>query len=87
MLFIPIRNSSVSSGVYETGLSGFGYDVALGANQPQGVVNWLYFIRYGIQIIQYGLIIVIMFFMDLEKKLPMMQETIRNRRNKQEVNG
>ena len=87
MLFIPIRNSSVSSGVYETGLSGFGYDVALGVNQPQGVVNWLYFIRYGIQIIQYGLIIVIMFFMDLEKKLPMMQETIRNRRNKQEVNG
>ncbi len=75
------------SGVYETGLSGFGYDVALGANQPQGVVNWLYFIRYGIQIIQYGLIIVIMFFMDLEKKLPMMQETIRNRRNKHEVNG
>ncbi len=73
------------SGVYETGLSSFGYDVALGVNQPQGVINWLYFIRYGIQIIQYVLIIVIMFFMDLEKKLPMMQETIRSRRNKQEV--
>lgn len=68
------------TGVYETGLSGFGYDVALGTNQPQGVINWLYFIRYGIQIIQYVLIIVIMFFMDLEKKLPHMQETIRNRR-------
>lgn len=67
------------SGVYETGLSGFGYDVALGMNQPEGVVNWLYFIRYGIQIIQYALIIVIMFFMDLEKKLPKMQAAIRQR--------
>ena len=70
------------SGVYETGLSSFGYDVALGMNQPQGVINWLYFIRYGIQIIQYVLIIVIMFFMDLEKKLPVMQETIRQRQKK-----
>ena len=67
------------SGVYETGLSSFGYDVALGVNQPQGVVNWLYFIRYGVQIIQYALIIVIMFFMDLEKKLPQMQAAIRQR--------
>ena len=73
------------SGVYETGLSGFGYDVALGTNQPQGVVNWLYFIRYGIQIIQYVLIIVIMFFMDLEKKLPEMQQTIRQRQKKAEI--
>jgi len=73
------------SGVYETGLSGFGYDVALGADQPQGVVNWLYFIRYGVQIIQYGLIIVIMFFMDLEKKLPEMQNAIRARKGNQEV--
>ncbi len=67
------------SGVYETGLSSFGYDIALGANQPQGVINWLYFVRYGIQIIQYVLIIVIMFFMDLEKKLPEMQQAIRQR--------
>lgn len=67
------------AGVYETGLSAFGYDVALGVNQPQGVVNWLYFIRYGVQIIQYALIIVIMYFMDLEKKLPAMQEEIRQR--------
>lgn len=73
------------SGVYETGLSGFGYDVSLGADQPQGVVNWLYFIRYGVQIIQYGLIIVIMFFLDLEKKLPEMQDAIRARKGKQEV--
>lgn len=71
------------SGVYETGLSGFGYDVALGADQPRGVVNWLYFIRYGIQIIQYGLIIVIMFFLDLEKKLPQMQSAIRGRRQQE----
>ena len=67
------------------GNSGFGYDVALGADQPQGVVNWLYFIRYGVQIIQYGLIIVIMFFMDLEKKLPEMQNAIRARKGNQEV--
>ena len=73
------------SGVYETGLSGFGYDVTLGMNQPQGVVNWLYFIRYGIQIIQYALIVVIMYFMDLEKKLPQMQERIRSRRQQQEA--
>ena len=72
------------SGVYETGLSSFGYDVVLGTNQPQGVINWLYFIRYGIQIIQYVLIIVIMFFMDLEKKLPEMQQTIRLRQKKSE---
>lgn len=71
------------SGVYETGLSGFGYDVTLGMNQPQGVVNWLYFIRYGIQIIQYALIIVIMYFMDLEKKLPQMQERIRSRQQQE----
>ena len=71
--------------MYETGLSSFGYDVALGTNQPQGVINWLYFIRYGIQIIQYVLIIVIMFFMDLEKKLPMMQETIRQRQKNAEI--
>ena len=70
MLFIPIRNSSVSSGVYETGLSGFGYDVALGVNQPQGVVNWLYFIRYVVPIIEYALMIVILYFMNLEEKLP-----------------
>lgn len=72
------------SGVYETGLSSFGYDVVLGTNQPQGVINWLYFIRYGIQIIQYVLIIVIMFFMDLEKKLPEMQQAIRQRQKKAE---
>lgn len=72
------------AGVYETGLSAFGYDVALGVNQPEAVVNWIYFVRYGVQIIQYVLIIAIMYFMDLEKKLPAMQEEIR-RRHKQEA--
>ena len=75
------------SGVYETGLSSFGYDIALGTNQPQGVINWLYFIRYGIQIIQYVLIIVIMFFMDLEKKLPEMQQAIRQRQETRAENS
>ncbi len=75
------------SGVYETGLSSFGYDIALGMDQPQGVINWLYFIRYGIQIIQYVLIIVIMFFMDLEKKLPDMQQAIRQRKKTKAENS
>jgi len=67
------------AGVYETGLSAFGYDAAAGTAQPEGVINWLYFIRYGVQIVQYTLIIVIVFFLDLESKLPAMQSAIHQR--------
>jgi GPH family glycoside/pentoside/hexuronide:cation symporter len=72
--------SGVFSGVYEHGLSSNGYDAALDTAQPAGVINWLMFIKYGVPIIQYVLIIGILIFMDLEKKLPKMQEEIQLRR-------
>ncbi len=68
------------SGVYETGLMANGYDAALGANQPTGVSTWLYFIRYGVPLIQYSLIAIVLLFMTLEKHLPKMNEEIRARR-------
>jgi len=36
-------------------------------------------VRYGVQIVQYTLIIVIVFFLDLESKRPAMQSAIRQR--------
>ncbi len=72
--------SGIFSGVYEHGLSSNGYDAALNAAQPDGVINWLMFIKYGVPIIQYSLIVVILIFMNLEKKLPRMQEEIQLRR-------
>ncbi len=71
--------SGAFSGVYETGLSYFGYQAGLGMDQPAGVINWLYFIRYTLPIIQYALIIAVLYFMDLEDKLPEMQKEIRSR--------
>lgn len=71
--------TGVFSGVYETGLNINGYLPTMGADQPEGVVNWLYFIRYIVPIIQYGLYILILHFMDLENKLPQMQQAIRSR--------
>ncbi len=68
------------SGMYETGLTANGYDAALGANQPTGVFTWLYFIRYGVPLIQYSLIAIVLLFMTLEKHLPKMNEEIRARR-------
>lgn len=67
------------AGIYETGLSSAGYIPELGANQPEAVINWLYFVRYGAQIISNMAIIVILHFMDLEKHLPEMQKEILNR--------
>lgn len=67
------------AGVYETGLNMSGYQSSLGATQPESVANWLYFIRYVVPIAEYALIIVILYFMNLEEKLPMMQQTIRQR--------
>ena len=73
--------SGAFAGVYETGLSAFGYEASLGTAQPQGVINWLYFIRYIIAIIQYVIIIVVLYFMDLEENLPEMQIEITERKN------
>ncbi len=67
------------AGVYETGLSAAGYAASLGSAQPGGVFTWLYFIRYWVPIIEHGVIIIVLFFMDLEKKLPAMQAEIRRR--------
>lgn len=68
------------SGVYETGLSYFGYQAAAGVNQTAGVINWLYFIRYVVPIIQCVLTIVILYFMNIEEKLPQMQKEILTRK-------
>ena len=67
------------AGVYETGLNINGYQPMNGAVQPAGVSQWLYFIRYVVPIIEYTILIVILLFMRLEEKLPMMQQAIRQR--------
>ena len=72
--------SGAFAGVYETGLSAFGYQADLGMAQPQGVINWLYFIRYIVAIIQYVIIFAVLYFMDLEAKLPEMQKEIEERK-------
>ncbi len=72
--------SGACSGLYETGLTANGYDAALGANQPTGVFTWLYFIRYGVPLIQYSLFIIVLLFLTIEKHLPKMNEEIRARR-------
>ena len=74
--------SGAFAGVYETGLSAAGYQAALGVNQPQGVINWLYFIRYIVPIIQDVVVIVVLYFMNLEEKLPQMQREIKAREGK-----
>ena len=71
--------TGIFAGVYETGLEMNGYDPMLDTAQPVGVVNWIYFIKYAVPAIEYGLIILILFFMNLEKKLPDMQKAIRAR--------
>lgn len=69
----------IFAGVYETGLNVNGYDPMADMAQPDGVINWLYFIKYAVPIIEYALIILILVFMNLEKKLPDMQKAIRAR--------
>lgn len=74
--------SGAFAGVYETGLSANGYQAALGMNQPSGVIRWLYFIRYTVPIIQCAITIAVLYFMNLEEKLPQMQAEIKERREK-----
>ena len=71
--------SGAFNGVYETGLSSAGYDSLLGTAQPQAVYNWLYFVRYAVPLIQHALMILLLIFMDLEKKLPDWQKEIKKR--------
>ena len=71
--------TGVFAGIYETGLEMNGYDPMLDTAQPIGVINWLYFIKYAVPAIEYGIIILILVFMNLEKKLPDMQKEIRAR--------
>ena len=71
--------TGIFAGVYETGLEMNGYDPMLDTAQPVGVINWLYFIKYAVPAIEYALIILILIFMDLEKRLPDMQKAIRER--------
>ena len=56
-----------------------GYDPLLDMGQPAGVINWIYFIKYAVPAIEYVIIILILFFMNLENKLPDMQKAIRER--------
>lgn len=71
--------TGIFAGVYETGLEMNGYDPLLDTAQPVGVINWLYFIKYAVPAIEYLIIILILIFMNLEKKLPEMQKEIRAR--------
>lgn len=73
--------SGVFSGVYETGLSNFGYDATLGTAQNADVITWIYFIRYIVPMIQSVALIVLLYFMNLEDKLPAMQKEILERKN------
>lgn len=72
--------SGVFSGVYETGLSYFGYQAVNGMNQPDGVINWLFFIKYVVPIIQCVITIIILYFLNIEEKLPQMQKEIQARK-------
>ena len=71
--------TGIFAGVYETGLNVNGYDPMADMAQPQGVINWLYFIKYMVPAVEYAIIILILLFMNLEKKLPDMQKEIRER--------
>ena len=71
--------TGIFAGVYETGLNMNGYDPMADMAQPQGVINWLYFIKYMVPALEYAIIILILLFMNLEKKLPDMQKEIRER--------
>lgn len=73
------------SGCYETGLSMNGYLPEKGVNQVPGVVNWIYFVRYVVLIIEYVVLIILLKFMDLEKKLPKMQAEIQERHRRGQV--
>lgn len=72
--------SGAFAGVYETGLSYFGYQASAGVNQSAGVIGWLYFVRYVVPIIQCVLTIVILYFLNIEEKLPQMQQEILARK-------
>lgn len=74
--------SGAFAGVYETGLSANGYQADLGTNQPAGVITWLYFIRYILPIIASVIIIICLYFMNLEEKLPEMQKEIQERNSR-----
>ena len=50
-----------------------------------GVVNWIYFVRYVVSIIEYVVLIILLKFMDLEKKLPKMQAEIQERHRRGQV--
>ena len=75
--------SGAFAGVYETGLSMNGYQASLGMDQPAGVIRWLYFIRYIVPIIQCVITFIVLYFLDLEKKLPEMQKEIHARRGQE----
>jgi GPH family glycoside/pentoside/hexuronide:cation symporter len=70
---------SLFAGVYETGLSSYGYDITLGINNPEAVKDWILFVQLYLQIFVYAAIAILLFFFDLEKKLPGIQAKIKER--------
>jgi Na+/melibiose symporter-like transporter len=78
---------SLFAGVYETGLSAYGYNVALGVNNPVAVKNWILFVQFYLQIFFYGAIAVLLGFFDLEKKLPGIQSEIKTRKGNNKQKG
>lgn len=82
--------SGTFAGVYETGLSMAGYNADLGTAQSGNVITWIYIIKYIAPIITCALYFVILYFLDLEKHLPKMQEEIQMRhrnQSKTEIKG
>ncbi len=71
--------SGVFAGVYETGLGYAGYDPDIGTLNPNSVYEWIYFVKYWLPIIVYGLLIILLFFLKIENDLPHMQEQIELR--------
>lgn len=67
------------SGLYETILLKFGFNAQL-AGQPVEVTNWISFCFWGLDIIIAIVAIVIMCFYDIDKKLPIINAELAERR-------
>lgn len=67
--------------VYETGLSLNGY-VAGAVQQPQAVNNWILMAYYGAYAVFAVIMLIVCIFFDLEKKMPEIHATLRERAKK-----
>lgn len=67
------------TGSYETILIATGFDATLAA-QPQGVMNWISIAFYGLDLVFAAAWIVILPFMDLEKRMPQINADLLERK-------